>query len=110
MLATHRIRTMKNEELWQSVLSEVELQVSRANFLTWLKNSRLIENNDEAITVALPNHFAKEWVESKYDKLILGVVRNFIASAKKVEYIVEGGMSKPPAQRTRALVSEKQLT
>ncbi len=100
---------MKNEELWQSVLSEVELQVSRANFLTWLKNSRLIENSDEAITIALPNHFAKEWVESKYDKLILGVVRNFVASVKKVEYIVEGGMSKPPTQRTRALVSEKQL-
>ena len=110
MLATHRIRTMRNEELWQSVLSEVELQVSRANFLTWLKNSRLIESNDEAIVIALPNHFAKEWVESKYDKLILGIVRNFIASVKKVEYTVEGGMSKPPAQRTRALVSEKQLS
>lgn len=107
---THRIRTMRNEELWQSVLSEVELQVSRANFLTWLKNSRLIENSDEAITIALPNHFAKEWVESKYDKLILGIVRNFIASVKKVEYIVEGSMSKPPTQRTRALVSEKQLS
>lgn len=110
LAATHRIRTMRNEELWQSVLSEVELQVSRANFLTWLKNSRLIENGDEAITIALPNHFAKEWVESKYDKLILGIVRNFTASVKKVEYVVEGGLSKQPAQRTRALVSEKQLS
>lgn len=107
---THRIRTMRNEELWQSVLSDVELQVSRANFLTWLKNSRLMENNDEVVTVALPNHFAKEWVENKYDKLILGIVRNFVASVKKIEYVVEGGMSKPPTQRTRALVSEKQLS
>lgn len=101
---------MHNEELWQSVLSEIELQVSRANFLTWLKNSRLVGNNDESITIALPNHFAKEWVETKYDKLILGTVRNFITSVKKVEYIVEGGLVKASVSyKPRPAPNEKQL-
>jgi len=104
------MRTMHNEELWQSALSEIELQVSRANFLTWLKNSRLIENTEESITIALPNHFAKEWVETKYDKLILGTVRNFIASVKKVEYVVEGGLAKTQAPaKSRQISNEKQL-
>ena len=102
---------MNNEEFWQSVLSEIELQVSRANFLTWLKNSRLVENGSESIIVALPNHFAKEWVETKYDKLILGTARNFSSSIKKVEYIVEGGLvkTKLAPQRVRPITNEKQL-
>lgn len=101
---------MRNEELWQSVLSEIELQVSRANFLTWLKNSRLVENTEDVIVIALPNHFAKEWVETKYDKLILGIVRNFITSIKKVEYVVEGSLIKTPnPHKPRETINDKQL-
>lgn len=82
------------EELWQAVLSEIELKISRPNYLTWLKNSRLIENQDGVALVALPNNFAKEWVEVKYNKLILGSMRTFTGSVKKIEYIVEGNLTK----------------
>jgi chromosomal replication initiator protein len=77
------------EQLWQSTLGEVELQISRPNFLTWLKNSRLTHKESGTIFVSLPNNFAKEWVENKYNKIILSVLRNFDDSAKKIEYIVE---------------------
>ncbi len=80
---------MDIKQLWQSALSELELQISRANFLTWLKNSQLVRKDEEGkILVGLPNNFAKEWVENKYHKMILGVVRSLDDSVKKVEYIV----------------------
>lgn len=80
---------MDLEQLWQSTLNEVELQISRPNFLTWLKNSRLTHKENGTIFISLPNNFAKEWVENKYNKIILSILRNFDDSAKKVEYIVE---------------------
>jgi chromosomal replication initiator protein len=80
---------MDLEQLWQSTLGEVELQISRPNFLTWLKNSRLTHKENGVVFVSLPNNFAKEWVENKYNKTILSVLRNFDDSAKKVEYVVE---------------------
>ena len=82
------------EELWQAVLSEIELKISRPNYLTWLKNSRLIENRDGLALIALPNNFAKEWVEVKYHKLILGSIRTLNGSIKRVEYVVEGSLVK----------------
>ena len=76
-------------QLWQSALSELELQISRANFLTWLKNSHLIQKDDEGkILVSLPNNFAKEWVQNKYHKMILGAIRSLDDSVKRVEYVV----------------------
>ena len=33
-------------QLWESALGEIELQVSRPNFITWLKNSHLIEKQE----------------------------------------------------------------
>ena len=85
---------MTTEELWNKLLGELELQISRPNFLTWLKNSRLISNNNGDVTVALPNHFAKEWVESKYHKAILGILRTEDNSIKKIIYIVDGNLLK----------------
>ncbi len=80
---------MSLDQLWQSALNEIELQISKPNFLTWLKNSRLVKKNDGAALVSLPNTFAKEWVETKYHKIILSVLRNLDENTKKVEYIVE---------------------
>jgi chromosomal replication initiator protein len=38
--------------------------------------------------IALPNNFAKEWIENKYQKNLLGIIRNFDNSARKLEFLV----------------------
>lgn len=101
---------MEKEELWKSVLSELEIQISRPNFLTWLKSSRLVEIKEDGVIVSLPNYFTKEWVENKYNKLIISSLKNIDYSIKRVEYIVESSpkpsvLSKEAEQK----VSEKQL-
>jgi chromosomal replication initiator protein len=80
---------MDINRLWQSVLAELELQISRPNFLTWLKNSRLIKREEDGrATVGLVNNFAKEWVENKYHKMILEALCSLDETIKKVEYTV----------------------
>jgi chromosomal replication initiator protein len=83
---------MDLERLWQLTLGEMEVQLSRAGFLTWMKNSRLIKQNDGVFLVGLPNNFAKAWVETKYDKTLLGIIRNFDATAKKLEFVVDNNV------------------
>jgi len=80
---------MDIEQLWKNVLGEMEVQISRANFATWLKSSRLIDKQEGVFYVSLPNNFAKEWVENKYLKPILGILRNYDPSAKKIEFVVD---------------------
>ena len=55
---------MELEQLWVVALNEIELQISRANFYTWLKNSRLVDKKEGVFYVALPTNFAREWVEA----------------------------------------------
>ncbi len=79
---------MELEKLWQTTLGEMEIQLSKASFATWLKNSRLIDKKDGVFYVAVANNFAKEWVENKYQKNIIGIIRNFDDSIKKIEFVV----------------------
>ena len=79
---------MDFEQLWQTALGEIELQVSRPNYVTWLKNSRLLDKQDGTVLISLPNNFAKEWVENKYHKIILSALRNLDESTKKIQFTV----------------------
>lgn len=60
---------MELQELWQSVLGELELQISKPNFQTWLKNSFLSDKKNETVCLSLESAFAKEWVSNKYHKI-----------------------------------------
>ena len=62
---------MTNHEIWQVVLGEIELSISKANFITWFKNTNIISQKDNKIIVGVPNGFTKEWLENKYNKIIL---------------------------------------
>ena len=79
---------MDLEQMWQSTLGEMEVQLTKAHFATWLKNSRPIDKKDDTLFIALPSNFAKTWVEEKYQKNIIGIVRNMDTSVKKIEFVV----------------------
>lgn len=108
---------MKNE-LWQAVLGEIELTISRASFITWFKNTELIESEDGNIVIAVPNIFAKQQMEVKFTDQIAeiftknGVDVNRItfainsANKKKVgELIKKAPVSKQVAQKTASIKS-----
>ncbi|MBU2101105.1 hypothetical protein KKH05_00035, partial [Patescibacteria group bacterium] len=96
------------DELWRAALSEIELQVSKPNFLTWFKNSKLLENQNGSALIALPNSFAKEWVEAKYHKIILGSIRAINSETKNVEFVVEGSLSQKAISRRRREIRQVQ--
>ena len=77
---------MTNEELWKAALNEIELEVSGANFITWFKNTNIAEHKEGIITVNVPNTFIKEWLEEKYQKLILKSLRNYSREVRNVSY------------------------
>ncbi len=79
---------MTNEELWQAVLAQVQLNISQANFATWFKNTDIASQKDSKIVVSVPNSFVKEWLENKYNKTILKVLRGLNGEIKEIEYTI----------------------
>jgi len=90
---------MNLKELWQAILGEIELTISRANFITWFKNTRIHSKKNGLVTVSVPNGFTKEWLENKYNKLVLKILRNNSPDIKDVRFIIAG--STPFAAKTK---------
>ncbi|MDX1535235.1 MAG: chromosomal replication initiator protein DnaA [Candidatus Spechtbacterales bacterium] len=87
---------MHEQELWQIVLTDIEEQISKANFVTWFKNTYISSKKDGVVSVAVPNGFSKEWLEKKYNKYILKSLRNNANEVKDVKYVIEN--KKPSVQ------------
>jgi len=79
---------VNNEELWQTVLGQIQLNISQANFATWFKNTEITSQKDGEIIVLVPNSFAKEWLENKYNKPILKILHNLNKEIKEIKYTV----------------------
>lgn len=78
---------MNNNELWQAVLSELELTISKANFITWFKNTGIVSIQDGYVILCVPNTFARAWLEKKYHQIIiLSLERITEKPIKKLEY------------------------
>jgi chromosomal replication initiator protein len=80
--------TEENKKLWQSVLSEIELSISKANFNMWFKDTFINKQEAGTVSVGVPNVFVKDWLINKYHKNILKSLRNFGEHIHAIEYLV----------------------
>lgn len=76
------------EKIWKDTLTEIELEISRPNFNTWFKKTFPIKQEDGVFYLGVPNEFNKEWLYTKFHKMIIEKIRQFDNSIKTVEYIV----------------------
>lgn len=67
---------MNNDQIWQATLGELEINLSRVNFVTWFKDTFLSSFEDGRAIICVPNAFVKKWLEEKYHKNIVNSLEN----------------------------------
>jgi chromosomal replication initiator protein len=81
---------MNTHELWQAVLGELELSLSKANFTTWFKNTFISSLEGERVVISVPNTFTKAWLEKKYNISIIKSIQNVSSLiVKEIVYKVD---------------------
>jgi chromosomal replication initiator protein len=77
-------------QVWQAVLGELELLISKPNFTTWFKGTCLRSLDGDRVVVCVPNAFTKSWLEQKYHQPIQRALENVAQiKVKQIVYRVE---------------------
>ncbi|MFA6502849.1 MAG: chromosomal replication initiator protein DnaA [Candidatus Paceibacterota bacterium] len=77
------------KELWEHVLTQVELSISPANFNTWFRNSFIVKiGEDGVVHVGVPSQFFKDWYLKKFHTLLLKIVRDVSYEFRNIEYTI----------------------
>lgn len=80
---------MDTKELWNNVLLEIETSVSKANFATWFKETKISGFENGVIYLSVPNTFVQEWLLKKFHQLILKSLREHSESIHALEYVIK---------------------
>ncbi len=77
------------QALWQTVLGEIELSVSRAAYAAWFKKTSLSEiSESEGVIIGVPNIFAKQQLESRFDSQIRTILKKNGVLTSNVTYSI----------------------
>lgn len=107
--AANRLRSslvsMNTHELWEAVLGQLELKMSKANFTTWFRDTFVSEYRNGEIMVAVPNSLAPSWLEKKYFKDIVEAIQNITDQpVRSLKFRVE---TKPVAPQPLVLENKR---
>ncbi len=76
-------------ELWEYVLTQVELSISPANFNTWFRNSFIVKiGEDGVVYIGVPSQFFKDWYLKKFHTLLLKILRDVSYEFRNIEYLI----------------------
>ncbi|MCL0102386.1 chromosomal replication initiator protein DnaA [Dehalococcoidia bacterium] len=77
--------------VWEAALGVLELQVTKANYQTWLKDSIGLSFKNGRFTVGVPNTFTVEWLEKRLRHLIKKTLSGIVGGPVEVEFQVYPG-------------------
>jgi chromosomal replication initiator protein len=79
---------MNAELAWKATLGELELQMTKATFNTWLKDARLLTCENDEYVIGVPNDYAKDWLDNRLSETIVRTLSTVAAKAVSVRFIV----------------------
>ena len=89
---------MNAEQAWQSVLGQLQMEMPRASFDTWVRDTKPVSYHNGTLTISVRNAYARDWLESRLastiSRLLLTIMNvsvavNFIVSNNEPDQTIE---------------------
>ncbi len=84
---------MNANDIWHATLGELQLQMTRATFDTWVRPTHAITYQDGSMVVGVHSPYAKEWLENRLNTTIQRTVTGIVGASVEVRYVVRDGKS-----------------
>lgn len=88
---------MNKERLWQAALGQLQMEMPRAKFDTWVRDAELLSYEDGTFIIGVPNAYAKDWLEDRLLSTVKRVLTGIQGRTVEVRFVV---WSEEPAAET----------
>ena len=79
---------MDIQQAWQTVLDQLQMEMPRASYDTWVRDTRPLSFENDTLTIGVRNAYARDWFESRLrstvSRLLIGIMNRRVA----VEFVV----------------------
>jgi len=89
------------KEIWKRALGKLQIQISKANYTTWLSNSQGLSYQDNTFLVGVPNIFVAEWLSKRLYPLVRKTLIDIIDKDVDVKFVVHNREQLPASPLAR---------
>lgn len=79
---------MDYRQLWDSILAEIELTISKPAFATWFTGTHIVKRDENTIILSVPNAFARDMFQARYHATVLKLLRDKDHTIHALEYVI----------------------
>jgi len=76
-------------QLWTAALEQLQRQMTRATFESWVKDTHLIAANNGSWQIGVKSEFAKDWLENRLLTTIQRTVTNLVGHEVEFDFVVD---------------------
>lgn len=82
---------MNAEQVWQSVLGQLQLEMPKASFDTWVRDTRALALHENVLTIGVRNAYARDWLESRLASTVTRLLNEMVGIGIQVSFVVQSG-------------------
>ncbi len=79
---------MNAQQAWQATLGQLQMDMSKAAFETWVRNAELVAHDGETFKIGVTNAYARDWLESRLSSTVARHLTGMMSRPQKVEFVV----------------------
>ena len=79
---------MQPETAWKATLGELELQMTKATFNTWFRDTRLLSFDNDEFVVGVRNDYAKDWLTNRLYDTVLRTLGALVNRQVTIRFVV----------------------
>ncbi len=76
------------EKAWQAAIANLEMDMSRAAFNTWVKPTHLMDFSDDTFVIGCMNAYGREWLENRLTTTLQRFLMGVMNREVKVRFVV----------------------
>ncbi|NPV57069.1 MAG: chromosomal replication initiator protein DnaA [Anaerolineae bacterium] len=79
---------MDAHQAWQATLGQLEMEMPKASFETWVRNTEFLSVEDSTFKIGVHNAYARDWLESRLASTVERVLTGLMGTQYAVQFIV----------------------
>jgi chromosomal replication initiator protein len=93
---------MQPEQIWQAALGQLQMEIPKGTFDTWVRGTTLLTHEDGSYVVGVGNAYAKDWLENRLSAAVRRTLTGIVGRTVEVRFVVwpsaghGAGLVEPP--------------
>jgi chromosomal replication initiator protein len=79
---------MKAEQAWQAAQGQLQLEMPKAAFDTWVRGAEFFSYEDGTFVVSVKNAYARDWLENRLSSTVVRILTGMMNRTVEVRFIV----------------------